>query len=189
MNPAFDLKPANVILIGMPGVGKSTVGVILAKHLGFDFIDTDLVIQRSEGKRLQALILQHGLEGFKDLEARHLQQITARKTVIATGGSVVYRDGAMAHLKRQGRIVHLDISLEPLQKRLASLDERGVVRLPGQSIAAIYAERLPLYRRHAQITITTDLLNPDQVVKAIREVLEQGGDGITDLGEFRRYDA
>lgn len=182
MNPTLGRQPANVILIGMPGVGKSTVGVILAKHLGFDFIDTDLVIQRREGERLQSLIRHHGLEGFKDLEARHLQQVAARKTVIATGGSVVYRDRAMAHLKGLGRIVHLDLSLEPLQKRLASLDERGVVRLPGQSIDAIYAERLPLYRRHAQITITTDHLNPDQVVKAIREVLEQNGDGIADLG-------
>lgn len=172
MNPIPGRKATNVILIGMPGVGKSTVGVILAKHLGFDFLDTDLVIQRREGKRLQALILQHGMEGFKDLEARQLQLVTADKTVIATGGSVVYRNQAMAHLKGLGRIVHLDLGLEPLQKRLESLDERGVVRLPGQSIAAIYAERLPLYRRYAQITITTDHLMPDEVAKAIREALE-----------------
>ena len=171
MNPTPGRQPTNVILIGMPGVGKSTVGVILAKHLGFDFIDTDLVIQRREGKRLQALILQHGLEGFKDLEARHLERIAAQKSVIATGGSVVYRDRAMAHLKALGRIVHLDLSLEPLQKRLASLDERGVVRLPGQTIAAIYAERLPLYRRHAQVTVATDDLTPDLVVNAIRQTL------------------
>ena len=163
--------PANVILIGMPGVGKSTVGVVLAKRLGCDFLDTDLLIQRGEGLRLQELIQRHGIEGFKDLEARYLLRLSVRETVVATGGSAVYREAAMARLRGLGLVVFLQIGLEALQARLENLDERGVVRMPGQSVAAVFAERLPLYRRHAQITIVTDGLTPEQVVNAAWEAL------------------
>jgi shikimate kinase len=174
----------NVILIGMPGSGKSTVGVLLAKHLGFAFLDTDLLIQSGEGRRLHALIQQHGIEGFKDLEATYLLTISAQQTIIATGGSVVYRDQGMAHLQKLGRIVFLEISLKPLLKRLESLDERGVVYLPGQTFESIYNERRPLYRKYGQLNIATDNLTPEQVVRSIQKSLvENHWCGIEGIGK------
>jgi shikimate kinase len=131
------------------------------------------LIQSAEGLRLQTLIQQRGIEGFKDLEAAYLQTIAASRTVIATGGSVVYRNQAMAHLQSLGRIVFLEIALEPLLKRLESLDERGVVYMPGQTFESIFAERAPLYRKYSQLTIATNDKTPEQVVRAIRQALAQ----------------
>ena len=163
----------NIILIGMPGVGKSTVGVLLAKRLGFAFLDTDLLIQTSENMRLQVLIQQHGVEGFKNLEAVYLQNVTTRQTVIATGGSAIYRENAMAHLNKLGRIIYLEIALEPLMKRLERLDERGVVFIPGQTFESLYAERQPLYRNYGQIIMSTNGMTPEQVVRGILSALAQ----------------
>ena len=143
----------NVTLIGMPAVGKSTLGVVLAKRMGYAFTDTDLQIQTGEGESLADIIEKKGTERFCDLEAHYIQQLSTKQTVIATGGSVVYRPGAMAHLRSLGRIVFLDIGLTPLVSRLKEMDARGVVLRPGQTIDQLCAERRPLYQRYAQITI------------------------------------
>ena len=148
----------------MPGVGKSTVGVLLAKRVGYSFLDTDIYIQTQEGKSLQALIRQHGTSGFCDIEARYMQSITLTDHVLATGGSVIYRPTAMAHFKATGVVVHLDIKLDRLKKRLDDLDARGVVIAPGLTFEALYAERQALYLKYADITVKTDGLTPDQVV-------------------------
>ena len=163
----------NIILIGMPAVGKSTVGVLLAKRLGFAFLDTDLIIQCGEGKRLQTLITDQGVEGFKNMEADYLQKLAPYETVIATGGSVVYRDQGMVHLQQLGRVIFLNIGLASLKKRLEGLDERGVVHLPGQTIEGIFYERQPLYKKYSQLTIETDGRTPEFIVRAICRALSQ----------------
>ena len=168
--PASD----NLILIGMPAVGKSTIGVLLAKRLGLDFLDTDLMIQTGELARLQTLIARDGLQRFCDLEARYIQALAPERTVIATGGSVVYRGGAMTHLQALGRVLFLDIALAPLTARLDSLDARGVVYLPGQTIDTLYAERRPLYQRYAHATIDCTHCTPEQVIRKIVAALQPG---------------
>ena len=162
----------NIILIGMPGVGKSTVGVLLAKRLKLSFLDTDILIQTCEEQSLQEIIQGLGSEEFCDLEARHIRSVSIRSHVIATGGSVVYRDDAMAHLGKGGVIVHLDLAFDFLEKRLGDLDARGVVIGPDELIADLYAERQPLYQKFADICINTDGLSADQVVGRIITILE-----------------
>lgn len=157
----------NIILIGMPGVGKSTVGVLLAKRLKLAFVDTDIYIQTREGKSLQELIQRHGASGFCDLEGRHILSLHATASVIATGGSVVYIQSAMEHLQAGGQIVYLDLELSRLQKRLDDIDARGVVIGPDQKLGDLYAERQPLYAKYADVTIATDGLSSDQVVGQI----------------------
>ncbi len=163
----------NVSLIGMPAVGKSTVGVLLAKRLGFAFIDTDLLIQTGERQKLQQIILQHGVEAFCDLEAATIEKITARQSVISTGGSVVYRPRAMSHLQALGTIVFLDIELIPLKQRLGNLDTRGVIHLPGQSIDTLYAQRRPLYQRYAHHTLACTDLSPEATVRALVSMISK----------------
>ena len=163
--------PKNIILIGMPGVGKSTVGVLLAKRLGLSFVDTDILIQVREGRSLQALIQAHGAAEFCRIEENHLLSLALASHVIAPGGSVVYSPRAMAHLKTNGIAVHLDIAVERLKRRLDDVDARGVVIAPGQTIEALYAERRPLYLRYADATIATDGLTPDQVVGRVLHFL------------------
>ena len=162
----------NIVLIGMPGVGKSTVGVLLAKRLGFSFLDTDIYIQTHEGKSLQELIQEHGTAGFCDIEAHLMLTISATAHVIATGGSVVYREQAMNHFRANAIVVHLDIDLQRLVKRLDDIDARGVVIAPGQTIEALFAERHFLYRKYADISLPTDRLTPEQVVKKAVDVLK-----------------
>jgi shikimate kinase len=157
----------NIVLIGMPGVGKSTVGVLLAKRMGYDFLDTDILIQALEGRSLQEIIRAEGTRRFRALEEEYICDVQCTAHVIATGGSVVYSDRAMAHLARSGTVVFLDISLERLLHRLDDVDARGVVRAPGQTIADLYEERYPLYRRHHDIAVRTDGLAPNQVLAAI----------------------
>ena len=159
--------PANIILTGMPAVGKSTLGVILAKRLGYAFLDTDIDIQAGEGRPLRELISDHGPEGFCDLEARYITACRVQRHVIATGGSVIYREQAMAHLARLGRIVYLDIALDALKKRLMELDDRGVVYAPGQTIDDLYAARLPLYRKFSHLEISCTGLSAEQTVSNI----------------------
>ncbi len=161
----------NIILIGMPAVGKSTIGVLLAKRLGLAFVDTDLLIQTGEGARLEQIIAKIGLETFCDLESRYVQSLNIERTVIATGGSVIYRAQAMAHLQTLGRVFFLDIRLAPLIERLNSLDTRGVVYLPGQTIEMLYTERRPLYQRYAHTTIQCTGCAPDQVARKIAAAL------------------
>ena len=154
----------------MPGVGKSTVGVLLAKRMGLAFLDTDILIQTGEKKSLQQLIAAGGMEAFCDLEAGYMATLDCGGTVIATGGSVVYREAAMAHLGRLGTIVYLRIDLAALDQRLSDIDARGVVYAPGQDLFGLFKERVPLYRRYARVTVDCSGLTPDQVVGKIVSV-------------------
>lgn len=168
----------NIILIGMPAVGKSTLGVLLAKRLGLDFIDSDLLIQIGEKKQLQHIIQDSGVDGFCDLEARYILNLSARRAVIATGGSVVYRRNGMEHLKRLGRLCFLEIDLPCLKERLGNLDSRGVVRLPGQTVDMLFAERQPLYRHYAQITVACSGLTHDRALQRLLTALQEEGGAI-----------
>ena len=143
----------NITLIGMPGAGKSTIGVVLAKVLGYQFLDSDLLIQKQEKRRLSEIIEEEGYKGFKDVENRVKASIEAENTVIATGGSVVYCEEAMEHLKSIGTVVYLKLSLNALSKRLGNLKGRGVLLREGQTLTNLYEERTPLYEKYADIVI------------------------------------
>jgi shikimate kinase len=143
----------NVILIGMPGAGKSTVGVVLAKRLGLSFIDTDILLQARQGRRLQEIIDTDGLLAFRRLEEDLLLGLETDGAVIATGGSAIYSETAMAALKRRGTAVFLDLPLAELTRRVRDMDTRGMVIDPGQSFTDLYRQRLPLYHRHADLTV------------------------------------
>lgn len=161
----------NIVLIGMPGVGKSTIGVLLAKHLGYSFLDTDLLIQVAEGKSLQQLIQEHGISGFCDLEEKYILSVSVNSHVIAPGGSVVYGKAAMRHLKADASVIHLNLTLDRLKKRLDDLDARGVAIAPGRDLSDLYAERHPLYLKYADHTVETDTLTPDTIVRRIVDLL------------------
>ncbi len=161
----------NLILIGMPGAGKSTVGVILAKRLGFGFIDTDLIIQTQEKRRLQLIIDQQGLSEFRAIEEQMLLGLFAERCVIATGGSVVYSQKGMKSLRRAGRTVYLQVPRSVLEQRIADMGQRGLVMAPGQSFAQLFAERSPLYQRYADLTIDCGDLPVEQVAEDIEAEL------------------
>ena len=148
-----DSKKNNIILIGMPTSGKSTVGVILAKILGYHFIDADIVIQEKEGRKLSKIIEEEGVDGFVAIENRINSEINADRTVIATGGSVVYGKEAMEHYKEIGQVVYLKVSLETLKKRLHHAKQRGVVMKDGQTLESLYEERSALYEKYADLTV------------------------------------
>ncbi|MEW6358982.1 MAG: shikimate kinase [Planctomycetota bacterium] len=161
----------NIVLIGMPGVGKSTVGVLLAKMTSRSFIDSDVVIQAREGRRLQDILDEEGTSVFRQIEERHILVLDLHRHVIATGGSVVYSDRAMKHLGVSGVIVHLDLPFDLLKKRITDLDSRGVVMEPGQSLRDLFNERQPLYRRYARVSIDCVGLTHEQVVEAVVKAL------------------
>jgi shikimate kinase len=161
-------RPArSIVLIGMPGVGKSTAGVLLAKATGRDFVDTDVWIQARERASLPELLARHGRAGFLALEERYALALDAPGAVIATGGSVVYAERAMARLRAGGTVVHLALSLAALEARLGSFAGRGVVIEPGQTLAALYAERMPRYARWADVTVEVEGLAHEAVVEGI----------------------
>lgn len=162
-------KANNIILIGMPGAGKSTLGIVLAKILNKSFIDADLLIQNQCDKTLQKIIDAMGPEGFIEIENEVLSEIQAENTVIATGGSAVYSDAAMKHLASIGTVVYLEISYESLITRLNDLQERGVVLKGGisMSLRELYDEREPLYQQYADIVVNVDDLN---ITAAARKV-------------------
>ena len=159
----------NLILIGMPGAGKSTVGVLLAKRCGMAFSDTDILIQTGERRYLQELISIRGVSGFREIEEKYLLGVPADRSVVATGGSAVYSEKAMSHLKSLGIVVYLQIALTSLKTRLGNLVERGVVMTPGQTLDMLYEERRPLYEKYADVTISTDTMTPDQVAAQVME--------------------
>ncbi len=159
-----------IVLIGMAGAGKSTVGVLLAKALSWEFIDTDLIIQRAEGMRLQALIETKGVDAFRELEERHILSIACDRAVVATGGSAVYSEAGMAHLQSLGAIVYLEVSLASLRERIADIESRGLVKAEEQTFDEVYVEREPLYRRYADLRVNCEGLNHEAVVDAILEV-------------------
>lgn len=161
----------NIVLIGMPGAGKSTVGVLLAKTLGYAFLDTDLVIQEREGRLLQDLVDELGVEAFLDREAAAICSVDCDRTVIATGGSVVCRDGAMEHLRELGRIVYLQLPLEELERRLHNISTRGIAMAPGETLAHIYDYRAPLYRKYADLTVAVDRQTLEETVEQVLNAL------------------
>jgi shikimate kinase len=162
----------NLILIGMPGAGKSTVGVVLAKRLGMGYVDTDLLIQMRCGRLLQEVIDSDGLGAFRSLEEQTLREFDVCNAVVATGGSVVYSDEAMRHLANIGTLVFLDVPLHELELRLQNMSTRGLVIDPGATLADLYRERLPLYRTYADLTIDVAGKNLEQVVEAICRQLD-----------------
>jgi len=157
------MTKTNVVLIGMPGAGKSTIGIVLAKRLGYDFLDTDVLIQARQGRRLQTIIDGEGLTSFRQIEEAALLSLACRRTVIATGGSAVYSEKGMAALRRDGVIVFLDLPLAELERRVRDMDSRGMVIDPGETFADLYARRLPLYRRWAEITVSAAGSNVEDV--------------------------
>lgn len=163
----------NIILIGMPASGKSTVGVVLAKLLGYDFIDTDLLIQRREGRRLSEIIAQDGIDGFLAAEEAACLSLHAEKSVIATGGSAVYSPAAMAHLKSLGRAIYLSVACDALAARLNDMRGRGVVLRDGQTLAELFAEREPLYLRFADAVVPEGEGTLEQTVEAVHACVRQ----------------
>ncbi len=161
------MEKNNIILIGMPGVGKSSAGVVLAKVMGFKFVDSDLIIQEKEGRLLKDIIAQSGIEKFIEIENRINSEININNTVIATGGSVVYGKEAMEHLKDIGIVVYLKASYEEIDSRLGNLAGRGVVLKQDQTLKEIYEERTPLYERYADIIIEEKELSIRDTVKLI----------------------
>lgn len=162
---------ANIILIGMPGCGKSTVGVILAKTLGIGFVDTDLIIQQREGRLLQNIIDTDGIDYFLDCEAEAVKSLACDNTVIATGGSVVYRESAVKHLKNNGKIIYLDVSLDEIKRRLDNISTRGIAAKKNKSIEDIFNERTALYEKYADIKISLHLTTVEQAVEQICKIL------------------
>ena len=162
----------NIVLIGMPGAGKSTVGVLLAKTLGYAFLDTDLVIQEREGRLLQDLVDELGVEAFLDREAAAICSVDCDRTVIATGGSVVCRDGAMEHLRELGRIVYLQLPLEELERRLHNISTRGIAMAPGETLAHIYDYRSPLYQKYADLTVAVGRQTLEETVEQVLRALK-----------------
>lgn len=167
------MKKNNIVLIGMPGVGKSTIGVVLAKMLGYDFIDADLVIQEKEKKLLREIIAEVGAEGFIEVENRVNSSIEAEHAIIATGGSVVYGAEAMAHLKEIGTVLYLKLPYEELQKRLRDIKGRGVVLKDGQTLKDLYEERVPLYEKYADLTIDEERCSIEQTIDKILKLKDR----------------
>lgn len=164
------MKKNNIVLIGMPGVGKSTLGVILAKMLGYQFVDTDILIQKQEGKLLREIISEEGVDGFLLIENKVNAELNLDKHVIATGGSVVYGKEAMEHLKEIGTIVYLKLSYNQLEKRLGNLKGRGVVLREGQTLLDLYKERILLYEKYAEVIVVEDGLS---IEETLQEVLKE----------------
>ena len=165
-------QKTNIVLIGMPGVGKSTIGIILAKVLGYSFLDADLLIQEQEGKLLSEIIEEKGTDGFIEVENRVNASIRADRAIIATGGSVVYGKEAMEHLKEIGRVVYLKVSYAILEKRLADIKGRGVVLKEGQTLETLFEERSKLYEQYADIEVSEEGLDVEQTVEKLVEALE-----------------
>lgn len=162
----------NVTLIGMPGSGKSSIGVVLAKVLGYDFLDADLLIQAKHGALLQLLLDTHGLDAFLDMEQEAICSIDCARTVIAPGGSCVLREGSMAHLKTLGTVVYLRLDYPALAERITNLATRGIAFAPGQDLKSVYDQRTPLYERWADVTVdVAPNQGPAVTLEAVRAAL------------------
>ena len=163
----------NIVLIGMPGVGKSTVGVVLAKNMGYSFVDSDLLIQEQEGKLLHEIIAERCLDGFNEVEDQVNASININRAIIATGGSVVYGEQAMEHLKKIGTVVYLSLPYEELSERLGDLKERGVSIRAGQTLADLMQERTPLYEKYADVTIDCEGRQIREIVQMIKDAVQK----------------
>jgi len=161
----------NVVLIGMPGCGKSTLGVLLAKVLMMDFVDTDLLLQKQSGKPLQAMVDELGSDGFSQVEEQFVARLDLTHTVIATGGSVALEDKAMEQLKKSGVIVFVKLSYETIEKRLSNISTRGIAMKKGQTLRDLYDLRQPAYHRWADIIVEADGEDIEQTVSHLAEAL------------------
>lgn len=158
----------NIVLIGMPGCGKSTAGVLLAKTLGYSFLDTDLLLQQKAGKKLYEMIRDDGMEAFLQLENKTVASLgDLDKTVIATGGSVVLGEAAMARLKSLGKIVYLQLPLAQIEHRVSNIKTRGIAMGPGEGLADVYEHRVPLYERYADVTVSAQDFSLEETVDEI----------------------
>ena len=162
----------NIILIGMPGCGKSTIGVVLAKNLGYSFVDSDLVIQEQKGMLLHTIIEEQGLDEFNAIENQINASLQADRSVIATGGSVIYGKEAMEHLRAIGTVIYLQLPYEEIEQRLGDLHQRGVSIREGQTLRSLYEERVPLYEKYADLIIDCTNLQIRDIVKKIGETVK-----------------
>ncbi|MBR2023669.1 MAG: shikimate kinase [Clostridia bacterium] len=167
------MEKKNIILIGMPGSGKTTIGTELAEVIGYGYIDSDSVIVAREGKRLNEIIASVGRETFLDIEAKVNSELCANRCVIATGGSVIYRDFAMQKLKEKGVIVYLKLSCDTIASRLGDLKARGVALKDGFTLRDLYNERAPLYEKYADIVVELDGKTIEQSVQAVQEAVQK----------------
>ena len=162
----------NIVFIGMPAVGKSTVGVVVAKRLVYEFIDTDLLIQKQEQRLLHEIIAQEGVDGFLKIENQVNRDLTADRAVISPGGSVVYCEEAMNHFKEIGTIIYLKASFETIQERIQDPKKRGVTLRDGQTLKDLYEERTALFEKYADLTVCEDGRNLEETIEKVLEVLE-----------------
>lgn len=165
----------NLILIGMPAAGKSTVGVVIAKRIGYEFVDTDLLIQKQEKRLLREIIETEGNEKFLEIENQVNRDLDVEKTVISPGGSVVYCEEAMQHFKEIGTIVFLKVSFEEIQKRVSNLKGRGVVLRDGQTLWEVYEERNRLFEKYADYTIVEEGKTLDETIEQVLDLIEKIG--------------
>ena len=166
------MKKRNVILIGMPASGKTTIGTELSEKIGYGYVDSDSVIVAREGKRLHEIIAEKGREAFLDIEAKVNSELCADRCVIATGGSVIYRDYAMKKLKELGKVVYLKLSYETIENRLGDLTARGVALKDGFTLRDLYEERTPLYEKYADIVVELDGKTVAEAVETVAEALK-----------------
>lgn len=164
---------ANITLIGMPAAGKSTVGVLLAKRLGYSFVDSDIVIQEQTGKLLKEIIAESGTDGFLKVEEQINSELNVHRAVIAPGGSVIYGPKAMEHLKEISTIVYLKLSYHDVKQRLGDLTDRGVALKDGMTLLDLYNERVPFYEQYADITIDETGKSSGKIVDELRRLMEQ----------------
>lgn len=168
----------NIVLIGMPAVGKSTVGVVVAKRLGYEFIDTDLLIQKQEKRLLKEIIEEEGIEGFLKIENQVNQEVDVERSVISPGGSVVYCKEAMEHYKKIGTIVYLRASFETIAGRIQNAKNRGVVLKEGQTLEMLYAERVELFEKYADITVDEEGKDLGETIESVLDILENMSENI-----------
>ncbi|MCI8292229.1 MAG: shikimate kinase [Hespellia sp.] len=162
----------NIIFIGMPAVGKSSVGIVIAKRLGLEFVDTDLLIQKQEGKLLKEIIEEVGIDGFLAIENQVNKELVVSQSVISPGGSVVYCEEAMQHFRKIGTVVYLRASYGSIKKRIRNLKKRGVVLKDGQTFQDLYNERLPLFEKYADITVDEDGYRMEETVERVLNALK-----------------
>ena len=163
----------NIILIGMPGAGKSTVGVVLAKTLGWDYVDTDLVLQKREGLLLQEIIDAQGITNFLRIEEEVLQDFNQQRCVVATGGSVVYSSKAMQHLQAMGTMVYLQLPINTIKERLTNMSSRGIAMSEGQSLQTLYNERVPLYEKYADVVLDCSGQDVEAIVEVVKKKIKE----------------
>ena len=164
----------NVVMVGMPGAGKSTIGVLLAKETSFDFLDVDVYIQGQEHRRLQEIIDVEGIDTFKQLEEKYLCEINVDGVIVSTGGSAIYSSKGIQSLKKKGLVIFLKINMKTLEERLGDFSTRGVVIAPGQTFEGLFAERNKLYSEAADLVIECDGKTQDELVKEITEKVFTG---------------